>query len=82
MHGFGDPDRRHEVFARAARGVRVPTLLVRGARSDVVSEQGMRELATLIPQARFASVGGAGHMVAGDSNDPFAAEIIDFLTGL
>jgi pimeloyl-ACP methyl ester carboxylesterase len=82
MHGFGDPATRHEMFTRAARGVAVPTLLVRGARSDVVSEEGMRELATLIPQARFAEVGGAGHMVAGDSNDPFAAEIVDFLGGL
>jgi pimeloyl-ACP methyl ester carboxylesterase len=82
MHGFGDPAERHEMFTRAARGVKVPTLLVRGARSDVVSEQGQRELATLIPQARFAEVGGAGHMVAGDSNDPFAAEIVGFLRGL
>ncbi len=82
MLGFSDQNELHTQLTDAARNVRVPTLLVRGQRSDVVSEEGMRELAAVTPQARFAEVGGAGHMVAGDSNDPFTAEILGFLREL
>ncbi|MCU1656996.1 MAG: hypothetical protein JWO57_1652, partial [Pseudonocardiales bacterium] len=80
MVGFALNDEdRHAVLATAASGVRVPTLLVRGARSDVVNEEGMRELSTLIPDVQFAEVGQAGHMVAGDSNDPFTDTILAFV---
>lgn len=78
------PEQRvlHNLLVEAARGVRVPTLLVRGTHSDVVSNQGIEELSTLIPHVQIAEVADAGHMVAGDSNDPFSAEIIAFLDRL
>jgi pimeloyl-ACP methyl ester carboxylesterase len=78
------PEQRvlHNLLVEAARGVQVPTLLVRGARSDVVSNRGIEELSTLIPHVQIAEVADAGHMVAGDSNDPFSAEIIAFLDRL
>lgn len=63
----------------AAALLTVPTLLVRGALSDMVSEQSVAELLEAVPQARFVDVSGAGHMVAGDNNETFAAEIIAFL---
>ncbi|MFN8035449.1 MAG: alpha/beta hydrolase [Acidimicrobiia bacterium] len=63
----------------AARAVRVPTLLVRGRLSDLLSEEGARELLELTPQARFVDVAGAGHMVAGDANDLFDAAVVAFL---
>ena len=63
----------------AARRVRVPTLLVRGQASDVVSQAGVDELLALMPNARAVEVGGAGHMVAGDKNDAFNAAVEDFL---
>ena len=50
----------------AAQRVDVPTLLVRGAQSDIVSEDGVRELLELIPHARQADVSATGHM--GDVN--------------
>ncbi len=78
MLGF-DRDEVQIQLVAAARNVRVPTLLVRGGRSDVVGEQGRQELAELIPHARFAEVANAGHMVAGDSNDPFTGQILEFL---
>jgi non-heme chloroperoxidase len=65
--------------ATAARAVGVPTLLVRGVLSDVVSEQGVAEFLGLIPHARHADVEGAGHMVAGDRNDAFSDAIFVFL---
>lgn len=63
----------------AARNVRIPTLLVRGKLSDVISEEGAREFCTLVPHAEFTDVSGAGHMVAGDRNDVFTAAVVEFL---
>lgn len=63
----------------AAKCVAIPTLLVRGAGSDVVSPEGVRELLTLIPHAKAVDIAGAGHMVAGDRNDVFAGAVLSFL---
>lgn len=62
----------------AARAVRVPTLLVRGEQSDVVSSEGAEEFRRLIPHAVIREA-KAGHMVAGDDNDVFATQVTDFL---
>lgn len=66
----------------AARSLRLPTLLVRGRQSDVLSEQGARDLLALVPHAGYVDVGGAGHMVAGDRNDAFNAAVTSFLDSL
>jgi non-heme chloroperoxidase len=66
---------------RAAAGLRVPTLLVRGRMSDVVSEEDARHFLALAPHARYVDVSGAGHMVAGDRNDRFTHAVVDFLAG-
>jgi pimeloyl-ACP methyl ester carboxylesterase len=63
----------------AARALAVPTLLVRGRQSDVLSAEGARQTLELIPDARLVDVGGAGHMVAGDRNDAFNDAVIEFL---
>jgi pimeloyl-ACP methyl ester carboxylesterase len=69
----------HDRMAAAARRVHVPTLLVRGMTSDIVSDEGVKELQELIPHAELAEVAGAGHMVAGDRNDAFNAAVVDFV---
>jgi pimeloyl-ACP methyl ester carboxylesterase len=61
------------------RGLQAPTLLLRGQRSDVISEEDARALVQTLPQARFVDLKGAGHMIAGDANDAFAASVVDFL---
>ena len=71
----GSPERMEE----AARRLRVPTLLVRGRMSDLLSEAGARAFLDLVPHARYADVSGAGHMVAGDHNDAFTHAVLDFL---
>jgi pimeloyl-ACP methyl ester carboxylesterase len=68
-----------ERLIEAARGLRVPTLLVRGKLSDVVSLAGAAEFRAAVPHARFVDVSGAGHMVAGDRNDVFSDAVIEFL---
>jgi pimeloyl-ACP methyl ester carboxylesterase len=81
----GDEPRRAmdpERFAEAARLIRAPLLLIRGQLSDVVSPEGAAELLSLVPHARYVDVEATGHMVAGDDNDVFTAELTGFLDGL
>lgn len=66
-------------YEAAARNVRVPTLLVRGQRSELVTPDNVRHFLTLIPSAQYVDVAGAGHMVAGDRNDAFSAAVLSFL---
>ena len=61
----------------AERGI--PTLLVRGGLSDVLSEKGAKAFLRSVPQARYANVGQAAHMVAGDRNDIFVVAVAEFL---
>lgn len=64
---------------QATSQIRVPTLLVRGKRSDVVGPEDVKRFLELVPHAEFVDVGDAGHMVAGDSNDPFSDAVMGFL---
>lgn len=73
-------DQRESRARTAARAVTVPTLLIRGAQSDVVSHEGAQELLELIPGARHIDVSGAGHMVGGDDNDVLSQGLVEFLT--
>lgn len=63
----------------AADKIRIPTLLVRGKQTDVVSMEGVNELRLRIPKMEFVDVAGAGHMVAGDRNDAFNQAVTGFL---
>lgn len=65
-----------ETFARA---INIPTLLVRGSRSRIVSEAGAREFLQMVPHAEFVDIAGAHHMVAGDANDAFNDAVFDFI---
>lgn len=81
---FGSPDETRSSFdgsrlQGAARAITVPVLLVRGRMSDLLSEEGARELLALVPHAEMVDVAGAGHMVAGDRNDAFNDAVVTFL---
>jgi pimeloyl-ACP methyl ester carboxylesterase len=69
----------HDRLAAAAGNISIPTLLVRGRMSDIVSEAGVRELRELVPDAEVVDVAEAGHMVAGDRNDVFNDAVIEFV---
>jgi pimeloyl-ACP methyl ester carboxylesterase len=74
-----DMDEFAELLLKAARRMTVPTLLVRGLQSDIVSDAGIAEFREALPALEVLHVSGAGHMVAGDKNDAFNEGVIAFL---
>jgi len=77
--GFRDPVLRQQRLEACANALAMPTLLVRGGMSDVLSEEGVREFLQLAPHSEYVNISSAGHMVAGDRNDVFGNAAIDFL---
>ena len=69
-------------YAAAARSLDIPTLLVRGHMSDVLSQDAAMEFLSLVPHAKFTDVQSAGHMIAGDRNDVFSDAILNFLNNI
>jgi pimeloyl-ACP methyl ester carboxylesterase len=86
VHGrFGSPDETratdigHEKLDAAVDSIIIPTLLVRGRQSDLLSQDGAEDFLRRVPHAEFADVAGAGHMVAGDRNEIFNRAILEFI---
>tara|TARA_Y100001949_G_C15920128_1_gene300842 strand:- start:42 stop:932 length:891 start_codon:yes stop_codon:yes gene_type:complete len=80
---LGSKGRKHlDSQLEAAERVKVPTLLIRGALSDVVTMDDVKYFISVIPHAEFVEIKKATHMIAGDRNDIFAAEAIKFLKSL
>nr|WP_256980157.1 alpha/beta hydrolase [Rhodococcus sp. 15-1154-1] len=77
-----DAEALSAVLTKAASLVGIPTLVLRGELSDVVSEQGVIEFLSLVPSARAEIILGAGHMIAGDDNVAFIDSIEVFLSSL
>lgn len=69
-------------LVEAARGLKIPVLLVRGQQSELVTEEAVKAFREMVPHADFADVTGAGHMVAGDRNDAFNDAVSAFLAKL
>ncbi len=56
-----------------------PVLVLRGAQSDVLSDEGAREVAALVPNARVATINAAGHLAAGDNPESTVSLVRHFL---
>ncbi|MDT9165828.1 hypothetical protein RSW31_25440, partial [Escherichia coli] len=56
-----------------------PTMLIRGSRSDIVSDESVAHLLRHLPHAYTHEVADAGHMVAGDDNAVFLDQLEWFL---
>lgn len=80
---LGDDDWDLLAFERrlmaAAQAVSAPMLIVRGGKSDVLSEATMAYLREVLPHVAQAEIPGARHMIAGDDNSGFNAAILPFL---
>jgi non-heme chloroperoxidase len=75
-----DTEKRQQRFEACAARLTLPTLLVRGGLSDVLSEEGAQAFLALCPHSEYVNVVGAAHMVAGDRNDIFGNAVVDFLS--
>ena len=64
---------------QATASIAVPTMLVKGSESDIVSDETVEHMRGLMPDADYVDITGAGHMVAGDRNDAFNSAIFAFL---
>jgi len=80
LHVARNVTQREARLRECSRNLRLPTLLMRGGLSDVLSEAGARTFLELCPHCEHVNVGDAAHMVAGDYNDVFADAAIDFLS--
>jgi pimeloyl-ACP methyl ester carboxylesterase len=72
-------DAHHDELAKMAQRLTLPTLLIRGRLSDLVTEEQAEEFLRLVPHAEYVDVAGAGHMIAGDRNDVFTDAVTAFL---
>jgi pimeloyl-ACP methyl ester carboxylesterase len=77
-----DSERHQTDLLAAARKVRVPTLLISGERSDIVSAATIQEFLHCVPHAVHVRVADATHMIVGDRNDAFTAAVERFITPL
>ena len=63
----------------AWRAIACPTLLVRGAESDILSPEIATTMVQAQPRARYVEVAGAGHTVPGDQPESFVKLLREFL---
>ena len=61
------------------RAITCPTLLVRGALSDILSDEMAKRMVDELPAARLVVVPGAGHTVPGDQPAAFQSLLREFL---
>jgi len=84
MQGIGpivasdfSPKRRG--LAEGLAKIACPTLVVRGAESDVFHEEDAERLSARLPDGRYVTIPNAGHTVQGDNPKDLAAALRDFL---
>ncbi|AEF88707.1 alpha/beta hydrolase fold protein [Delftia sp. Cs1-4] len=80
MQGHRDLALRQARLEACARALKVPSLLVRGGMSDMLTDEGVREFLEMAPNSEYVNIASAGHMVAGDRNDTFGKSVVEFLT--
>src|SRR5665213_4159437 len=70
-----------EAAWQACANINVPTLIIRGALSDVLSPEVAARMVETIPDAKLALVENSGHSVPLDAPDGFLAVARTFLKG-
>lgn len=63
----------------AWRAITCPTLLIRGAESDILSPAIAKTMVEALPHARYVEIPGAGHTVPGDQPTAFLSLLQEFL---
>jgi esterase len=75
-------ERRRQLLWSAAATVTCPTLVVRGAESDVFHDEDAERLAKALPEGRWVKVPGAGHTVQGDNPAGLLVALREFLASV
>jgi esterase len=75
-------DERKAMIMDNARNIVCPTLVLRGSRSDVLTDESAKEFSESVPNGRWMRVENAGHTIQGDNPralldalDPFLKQI-------
>ena len=76
--GFDFRDLQDRMSIGASR-IRIPTLIIRGARDDLSTTESVTSFLELVPTAEFAEIADGGHYVAFDQNEEFNAQLLAFL---
>ncbi len=71
--------KKEDMLEQIAANVKIPTHLIRGRMSNIVSQESVDHFMEVIPHASYTDISDAGHMVAGDKNDIFISAVLDFL---
>ena len=74
-----EDDRQLKERLQDVRSIDIPTLLIRGRLSDLVSTETAAEFLEMVPHAEYVDLADAHHMVAGDRNDAFTDSVSEFL---
>jgi pimeloyl-ACP methyl ester carboxylesterase len=77
-----DAQNQQQRLLDAARRIRVPTLLISGEHSDIVSNSTIEEFQHCVPHAQHVRVARATHMIVGDRNDAFTDAVRAFIQPL
>ena len=72
-------ERRRELLWSAVDGIECPTLVVRGAQSDVFHDEDAERLAKRLKTGRWVRIEGAGHTVQGDNPAALLVALREFL---
>ena len=75
----GAYERRRELLWDAVAKIACPTLVVRGAQSDVFHDEDAERLTAALPRGRWVRVENAGHTVQGDNPAGLLTELRGFL---
>lgn len=58
---------RADYIVDSAKMITCPTLVMRGVRSDVLTDEGARKFADAVPNGRWIKIEDAGHTIQGDN---------------
>ncbi len=75
-------ERAPRVGLEEVRGIRAPTLVVRGERSNVLAAEAAAEFVSALPEGSLVTVPDCGHNVQTQNTPGFLAAVQPFLEGL
>jgi pimeloyl-ACP methyl ester carboxylesterase len=77
-----DANAKQRLLEDAAVRTSAPLMLIRGALSDVVDDEGIAEFRALVPSLQVIDLHGAAHTAAADDNDAFIDAVLTFVESL